>query len=130
MHDETTSTDAGVDRLRGECASEICGALRRTIWSLPSADRRLLFNHFVVGMTIDVLSELYGVHRSTIARRIRRVTHQIGESVRANVSPLGALGAPGRDRGTNPEPAALTGTRAGDCASRQTGRTEPLGTRR
>jgi hypothetical protein len=36
-------------------------------------------------MSIDVLGQLYGVHRSTIARRISRVTRQIREAVKSSL---------------------------------------------
>lgn len=57
-------------------------AWHQALHSLSPSERQLLHHHFVSGLTIDVLSPLYSVHRATIARRIQRAAIRVGEYFR------------------------------------------------
>jgi RNA polymerase sigma-70 factor (ECF subfamily) len=61
-------------------------AWRAAIHSLTSMERKLLHHHFVSGLSIDILGKLYGVHRATVARRIRRAADRLSQGVRAALS--------------------------------------------
>lgn len=60
--------------------------LHRVILALPEPDKQLLYHHFVAGLSIDVLGAMYGVNRSTVARRIQRALRRIRESWSALVA--------------------------------------------
>jgi RNA polymerase sigma-70 factor (ECF subfamily) len=57
-------------------------AWNAAIRALEAQERQMLYHHFVHGVSIDVLGALYGVHRATVARRIRRATAQVRRHVR------------------------------------------------
>lgn len=61
-------------------------AWHAAVHSLTSVERKLLHHHFVSGLSIDILGELYGVHRATVARRIRRAADHLSQRVRAALS--------------------------------------------
>ena len=61
-------------------------AWRAAVHSLTSMERKLLHHHFVSGLSIDILGKLYGVHRATVARRIRRAAERLSGRVRAALS--------------------------------------------
>ncbi|MEO8178033.1 MAG: sigma-70 family RNA polymerase sigma factor [Deltaproteobacteria bacterium] len=56
------------------------------VGSLDAMERQLLHHHFVSGLSIDILGQLYSVHRATIARRVRVATSRVQEHVRALLS--------------------------------------------
>jgi len=80
----TTTLDEGAEpALRGDYARVCARAWSTAIGSLGAAERQLLHHHFVSGLSIDTLGPLYGVHRATVHRRIRRATAQLRQQVRA-----------------------------------------------
>lgn len=52
-------------------------ALSSAMLALPLEQRRLLYNHHVLGLGIDTLGKMYGVNRATAARRIQRALHAV-----------------------------------------------------
>lgn len=64
--DEDPELAALKDELRTECRA----ALERAALALTSKERALLRQHLVLGMTVDALGPVYGVHRATVARWI------------------------------------------------------------
>jgi len=56
--------------LRRAHEQDMRSSLERALASMSRRDRRLLHQHFVQGLTIDRLGEIYSVHRSTAARWI------------------------------------------------------------
>jgi len=60
--------------------------LGATLRDLSSAERQLLRHYFVYNLGIDTLAPMYGVHRSTIARRIHRTLMGIQESLRTTAA--------------------------------------------
>lgn len=61
------------DRQALACKHALSGA----IGALPSEQRRLLYNHHVLGLGIDALGKMYGVNRATAARRIQRALQAV-----------------------------------------------------
>ena len=52
-------------------------AIRAAFAELGAEERNMLRLHHLDGLTVDELAPLYGVHRSTVARRIARVRESI-----------------------------------------------------
>jgi RNA polymerase sigma-70 factor (ECF subfamily) len=68
-------------------AAQLCEhGLRSAIWSLPPDERQLLQQHFVLGLSIDVLGAIWSIDRSTAARRIRRVLRTIRAGLRQQLA--------------------------------------------
>jgi RNA polymerase sigma-70 factor, ECF subfamily len=63
--------------LRGECAEVCCRAWCEAIRALCGEERELLRQCFVFERSVDELGTLYGVHRATIHRRIRRAVERL-----------------------------------------------------
>lgn len=57
-------------------------ALRDAIGQLDEQDRLLLERAILEGSTIDVLGNIYAIHRSTASRRLRRIRQDIAVGVR------------------------------------------------
>lgn len=66
-------------------------ALQRAIRGLELQQRRLLELHFLHGLGIDDLAPLIGVHRSSAARRIKRIVQTIADTVQKQLRIHGAL---------------------------------------
>jgi RNA polymerase sigma-70 factor (ECF subfamily) len=60
-------------------------ALRAALVALTSEQRNLLRLHFVEGVTLDKLAELFHIHRVTVSRRIAQARDSVFESVRARL---------------------------------------------
>jgi RNA polymerase sigma-70 factor (ECF subfamily) len=56
--------------------------LRQAIGQLEEPDRLLLKRAILEGSTIDVLGDIYAIHRSTASRRLRRIRQDIALGVR------------------------------------------------
>jgi RNA polymerase sigma-70 factor (ECF subfamily) len=77
-----TLEDSAEQPFRSDYA-RVCGrAWCAALGTLGSDDRQLLHHHFVSGLSIDVLGPLYGVHRATVHRRIRKAVEQVRCQVR------------------------------------------------
>jgi RNA polymerase sigma-70 factor (ECF subfamily) len=71
--------------VRARHGRELAAALKASIEGLPPKERGLVKLAIVDELTIDQLSGLYDVHRSTIARWIARLKEQIFESAVADL---------------------------------------------
>jgi RNA polymerase sigma-70 factor (ECF subfamily) len=60
----------------------LTAAFQEALASLPQRDRSVLRYHFVEGLGIDPIGELYRVHRSTAARWIERACDALSERTR------------------------------------------------
>jgi RNA polymerase sigma-70 factor len=62
------------DEVSFECATaRVCQAsLTASIAALPPHESQMLRHYYVAGLGIDILGRMYGVDRSTVARRIQR----------------------------------------------------------
>ncbi|HVZ32183.1 MAG TPA: sigma-70 family RNA polymerase sigma factor [Polyangiaceae bacterium] len=70
----------------------LLAGLRRALGTLDAEERQLMQHYFVSGLTIDALAPLYGVNRSTVARRIQRNLARIRRELRRELLPeFGAI---------------------------------------
>ena len=69
--------------MRGAYGEPFTRALSSAFGALEVAERTLLRQYFLDGLTIDVLAELYQVHRATAARRVGAARERLVDSVRA-----------------------------------------------
>jgi len=65
-------SDLELDVIKAEYRSTVAAALDEAARELDSAERHLLRQHLVTGLTIDQLAAVLGIHRATVARRIGR----------------------------------------------------------
>lgn len=69
--------------MRGAYGQEFTQALATAFAALDGAERTLLRQYFLDGLTIDVLAELYQIHRATAARRVAAGRERLVEGVRS-----------------------------------------------
>jgi RNA polymerase sigma-70 factor len=89
FHEECASVKAQPEPTAeyGHHPPAICEqAWRRAVTSLPPRERQLLYHYFVLGLSIDALSPIYAVHRSTIARRMNRIIKRLRRQVHKMLS--------------------------------------------
>lgn len=75
--------DLELDYLKRRYQSEFEEALRESFAALPTRDRNVVRYYFGEGLTIDALGVLYGVHRATAARWVKRTTDALLTKARA-----------------------------------------------
>jgi RNA polymerase sigma-70 factor (ECF subfamily) len=78
----TTLEDSAEQPFRRDYARVCHRAWCAALATLGSAERQLLHHYFVSGLSIDVLGPLYGVHRATVHRRIRKAVERVRNQVR------------------------------------------------
>lgn len=74
------------DALAANDARTVEQGLVRAVLELNGEERRLLHHYFVSGLSIDVLSSMYSINRSTAARRIQRNVERIRHAVHRELS--------------------------------------------
>ena len=57
-------------------------SLREVFAALPARDRNMVRYYFAEGLSIDALGVLYGIHRATAARQVKRVTNALMNGAR------------------------------------------------
>jgi len=109
LHRQRTesNTDAWVDELleiagpqedpelalmKRELREECRAALERAARSLSAKERALLRQHAVLGMTVDALGAIYGVHRATVARWITAAKDSLLERFYSQIKASTGLG--------------------------------------
>src|SRR5690606_26911233 len=70
-----TSPELGLVRERYRVEFE--AAFREAMAGLQAEQRNLLRHHYLHGLTLDQLSSLYALHRSSVARRILRARQEL-----------------------------------------------------
>ncbi len=70
---------------RQRFTSEVSRAVESSLQQLGSADKTLLMQHYVDGLTTVELGRLYSVHRVSISRRLVRARRRLLESARADL---------------------------------------------
>jgi RNA polymerase sigma-70 factor (ECF subfamily) len=65
-------SDLSLEVIKAEYRSAVAQAMRDAAGQLELADRHLLHQHFVAGLSIDQLAVALGTHRATAARRVVR----------------------------------------------------------
>lgn len=71
------------------------GAVESACRTLDPRSRRMLRHALVEGLTVDQIGALYGVHRATAARQVRRAMDALVESARGELGPTCDDGKPG-----------------------------------
>ncbi len=64
--------DLSLEVIKAEYRAAVAEAMRDAAARLELADRHLLHQHFVAGLSIDELGVALGIHRATAARRVAR----------------------------------------------------------
>jgi RNA polymerase sigma-70 factor (ECF subfamily) len=75
--------DLSIEVIKAEYRAAVSEAMRDAAARLEPADRHLLHQHFVAGLSIDELGVALGIHRATAARRVARVRAAYVDAVRA-----------------------------------------------
>jgi RNA polymerase sigma-70 factor (ECF subfamily) len=84
--------DLALEAIKAEYRGAVARSLVDAARQLEPGDRHLLRQHLVVGLTIDQLAAVLGIHRATAARRITRARDQLAAAARALVAERLALG--------------------------------------
>jgi RNA polymerase sigma-70 factor (ECF subfamily) len=64
--------DMEVEYLKGRYRQDFAAGFTDACAKLPARDRTILRMHFVDGLNIDQIGQIYGVHRATVARWIAK----------------------------------------------------------
>ena len=75
--------DLSLEVIKAEYRAAVAEAMRDAAARLDLADRHLLHQHFVAGLSIDELGVALGIHRATAARRVARARTAYVDDVRA-----------------------------------------------
>jgi RNA polymerase sigma-70 factor (ECF subfamily) len=75
--------DLSLEVIKAEYRAAVAQAMRDASVQLDLADRHLLHQHFVAGLSIDQLAVALGVHRATAARRVVRAREALVAGTRA-----------------------------------------------
>ena len=90
--------DAELVAMRGAYGAELTRALADSFASLSTAERNLLRQYFLDGLTIDALARLYKIHRATAARRVAAARELLVDRVRQALARDLALSEAGVDQ--------------------------------
>jgi serine/threonine-protein kinase len=77
--------DPELATLRARYSEALSAALKESIAALAEADRGLVREHYLEGLTIDDLAALHQTHRATAARRLARARHKVLEGTRSRM---------------------------------------------
>lgn len=83
--DEIPVVDAELARLRGADAVAFRGALGAAFAGLTRAQRAVLRQHFLDGLTFEALGRLHGIHTSTAWRRVELARQALVAAARARL---------------------------------------------
>jgi RNA polymerase sigma-70 factor (ECF subfamily) len=75
--------DLSLEVIKAEYRAAVGQAMRDAAGQLELADRHLLHQHFVAGLSIDQLGVALGIHRATAARRVVRAREALVGETRA-----------------------------------------------
>jgi RNA polymerase sigma-70 factor (ECF subfamily) len=75
--------DLSLEVIKAEYRAAVGQAMRDAAAGLDLADRHLLHQHFVAGLSIDQLGVALGIHRATAARRLVRAREALVAETRA-----------------------------------------------
>jgi RNA polymerase sigma-70 factor (ECF subfamily) len=74
-----------LDYAKGIYRKEFKQAFEGALRELPDRERTVLRQHYIDGLTIDDIGNLYRVHRSTAARLVARARTLVLEATRARM---------------------------------------------
>ncbi|MBP6631269.1 MAG: sigma-70 family RNA polymerase sigma factor [Kofleriaceae bacterium] len=86
------ATHPASDDLRRRYQAEFRAAVRAALAALPAAERAVLRLRFVEGLDLPTLGRLYGVHPSTMSRRLGAIAAGLGQAARADLTARLGLG--------------------------------------
>lgn len=97
-HDDVDELDVPMPdgdalNLKGAHRAEFTRALEASFRALPLAQRNLLRQYFLDGLTVDDLAKLLGVHRATAARRVNAARDALVDGVKGQLMRELAMGA-------------------------------------
>jgi len=75
--------DLSLEVIKAEYRAAVAEAMRDAAARLDLAERHLLHQHFVAGLSIDELGVALGIHRATAARRVARAREALVDDTRA-----------------------------------------------
>jgi len=75
--------DLSLEVIKAEYRAAVSEAMRDAAARLDLADRHLLHQHFIAGLSIDQLGVALGIHRATAARRVARARTVLVDDTRA-----------------------------------------------
>jgi RNA polymerase sigma-70 factor (ECF subfamily) len=78
--------DLALDVVKAEYRTAVTEAMHEAARLLEPGDRHLLRQHLVVGLSIDQLGPVLGIHRATAARRIARAKEQLVAETRRQLA--------------------------------------------
>jgi RNA polymerase sigma-70 factor, ECF subfamily len=78
--------DLALDVVKAEYRAAVTTAMHEAARLLEPGDRHLLRQHLVVGLSIDQLGAVLGIHRATAARRIARAKEQLVAETRQQLA--------------------------------------------
>jgi RNA polymerase sigma-70 factor (ECF subfamily) len=90
--DAAAADDPRLEHLRRTAGAELRAAFAAALASLSSADRTLLRQHHLDGVTLDALAAAHGVHRATIARRLALARQAVADRTRDDLARRLGLG--------------------------------------
>ena len=79
-------SDLQLGYLRETYRPDVDAAIRAALESLSVDERALLRYSVVDGWSIDRIAELYGVHRSTAARKVASARDELGTAIRKELA--------------------------------------------
>ncbi len=86
----TREPDPELQHMKTMYRAELASSLRAALAALSERDRLTLRLHYVDGLTLAQIGALYGVHESTVSRRLKAAAERVGASAReALVARLG-----------------------------------------
>ena len=88
----TPLSDPELDFIKGRYRAEFGDAFRAAMASLTSQERNVLRLHLLDGLNIEQIGNLYGTHRSTVARWIARSREGLLEETRRRLGEKLSLG--------------------------------------
>lgn len=74
--------DVELSAMRGAYGAQFTKAMNAGFQQLTVAQRNLLRQYFLDGLSIDALADLYRIHRATAARRVQAAREELADNVR------------------------------------------------
>ena len=90
--DLTASADVTLSLIKAQYREAFAAGFKQAVASASRRDRNLLRLHFLGGMTLDQLAQMYGVHRATVVRWLAAARAAVLDATRAHIA--ASIGAP------------------------------------
>jgi len=90
--DLAASTDVALSLIKAQYRAAFAAGFARAVAGASRRDRNLLRLHFLGGVTLEQLAQMYGVHRATVVRWLAAAREAVLSATREHVA--GAIAAP------------------------------------